>query len=92
MHTLFFGKRKYSCQLTVSVAQLDHTSDFSHHTLPKCNFLSTSLEKKQKKTERHDVIRDEKFVHQNQILSVIHTQMCVIGNTELLTEGSVLNS
>ena len=68
MHTLFSGKGKYSCYLTDChlLTRLDCTS-------PEHNFLSSDL----RKTD----VQDENFVCQNQILCVIYSQMCVIGNT-----------
>ena len=57
------------------LAQLDHAS-------PERNFLSSGL----RKIVRHNDIQGENCVHQNQILCVIYAQMCIIGNTALLSE------
>ena len=82
--SLFSGKGKYSCQLPACylLAELDLT-------LPECSFLSTGPKQWQQKMVSQ-WSPGENFVHQNLILYVIYTHLCIIGNTDIFNRISAI--
>ena len=76
MHTFYFSAQESTLANRLSVSSA--TSARPCFT-SFCNFLSTSL----KKIVRHDGIRSENFVQQNQILCISYALMCVISNTDV---------